>query len=113
MCDQNPNLPLQINFDLDQRSFTLFLYIFSCKQVPIYDYVFWYIFFLAKTEGKEIDLNIIPVTEPLNSDLNLDKKRVAEAQNKIHKPTRASWGCSLDDVDVSNQFIVICWVLIK
>ncbi|KAK3741080.1 hypothetical protein QZH41_009876 [Actinostola sp. cb2023] len=54
----------------------------------------------AKTEGKEIDLNIIPVTEPLNSDLNLDKKRVAEAQNKIHKPTRASWGCSLDDVDM-------------
>jgi len=36
----------------------------------------------------------------------LDKKRVAEAQSKTHKPTRASWGCSVDDdFDVSKIYV--------
>ncbi|XP_031550651.1 neurabin-1-like [Actinia tenebrosa] len=55
----------------------------------------------AKTsEGFQLDLDIIPATEPLSSNYNLDKKRLAEAQNKAHEPTRASWVCSNEEIDI-------------
>ena len=50
-----------------------------------------------KNEG--LDLNIIPATETLGNEYLMEKKRLAEAQGKRHKPTRASWAKSLDDDD--------------
>ena len=50
-----------------------------------------------KNEG--LDLNIIPATETLGNEYLMEKKRLAEAQGKKHKPTRASWAKSLDDDD--------------
>ena len=50
-----------------------------------------------KNEG--LDLNIIPATETLGNEYLMEKKRLAEAQGRKHKPTRASWAKSLDDDD--------------
>lgn len=47
----------------------------------------------------DIDLDSVPVTQTLGNDLHRQKKRLAEAQQKKHKPTRASWARSLDDDD--------------
>ena len=44
-----------------------------------------------------MDLNCVPETKTLSNDYLLEKKRLAEAQQKKHKPTRASWAKSLDD----------------
>ena len=52
------------------------------------------------TESKSLDgmdLNCVPETKTLSNDYLLEKKRLAEAQQKKHKPTRASWAKSLDD----------------
>lgn len=52
------------------------------------------------TESKSqdgVDLNCVPETKTLSNDYLLEKKRLAEAQQKKHKPTRASWAKSLDD----------------
>ncbi|XP_048578269.1 neurabin-1 [Nematostella vectensis] len=54
---------------------------------------------MTTSEDNDLDLNSIPFTEPLSSDLHLEKKRLAEAQNKKHKPTRASWARSSDSID--------------
>lgn len=53
----------------------------------------------AKEDDKRIDLDLdsIPVTETLGNDYLRQKKRLAEAQQKRHKPTRASWAKSFDD----------------
>ena len=45
----------------------------------------------------DFDLDSIPVTETLGNDYLIQKKSLAEAQQKKHKPTRASWAKSLDD----------------
>lgn len=45
----------------------------------------------------DLDLNSIPATKTLSNEHLLEKKRLAEAQQKKYKPTRASWGKSLDD----------------
>ena len=37
------------------------------------------------------------MTKLLGNDYLRQKKRLAEAQQKKHKPTRASWGKSVDD----------------
>lgn len=47
----------------------------------------------------ELDLDTIPVTQTLENDYLRQKRLVAGAQQKRHKPTRASWGKSLDDED--------------
>jgi len=44
-----------------------------------------------------VDLNCVPETETLSNAYLLEKKRLAEAQQKKHKPTRASWAKPLDD----------------
>ena len=49
------------------------------------------------TDG--VDLNCVPATKTLSNEYLLEKKRLAEAQQKKHKPTRASWAKSLDDDD--------------
>ena len=52
------------------------------------------------TESKSqhaVDLNCVPETQTLSNEYLLEKKRLAEAQQKKHKPTRASWAKSLDD----------------
>ena len=46
-----------------------------------------------------MDLNSIPETSCLNNDYSLEKIRIAEQQDKKHKPTRASYGRDLDDRD--------------
>ena len=57
---------------------------------------------VESTSNDGLDLNSIPATETLSNEHLLEKKRLAEAQQKKHKPTRASWGKSLDadDYDV-------------
>lgn len=46
-----------------------------------------------------MDLNCVPETKTLSNEYLLEKKRLAGAQHKKHKPTRASWAKSLDDDD--------------
>lgn len=61
------------------------------------------LFFTSETtednRSEGLDLNIIPATETLGNEYLMEKKRLAEAQGKKHKPTRASWAKSLDDDD--------------
>ena len=59
-------------------------------------------FFLAApvaedNKSEDFDFNSIPATTILSNDYLREKKRLAEAQKKKHKPTRASWAKSLDD----------------
>ena len=63
--------------------------------------MFFFLTSAAKEDDKRIDLDLdsIPVTETLGNDYLKQKKRLAEAQQKRHKPTRASWAKSLDDED--------------
>ena len=59
----------------------------------------------AKEDDKKdaLDLDSVPVTQLLGNDYLIQKKRLAEAQQKKHKPTRASWGKSVDDDDDDND----------
>ena len=61
--------------------------------------MFFFLTSAAKEDDKRIDLDLdsIPVTETLGNDYLRQKKRLAEAQQKRHKPTRASWAKSFDD----------------
>lgn len=52
---------------------------------------------LESSSKDDLDLNSIPATKTLSNEHLLEKKRLAEAQQKKYKPTRASWGKSLDD----------------
>ena len=51
------------------------------------------------TNKTDLDLDSIPITQTLENDYLRQKRLVAGAQQKRHKPTRASWGKSLDDED--------------
>ena len=46
-----------------------------------------------------IDLNSVPATKTLGNEYLREKKRLAEAQQRKHKPTRLSWAKALDDDD--------------
>lgn len=49
-----------------------------------------------------LDLNSVPATKTLGNEYLREKKRLADAQQKKHKPTRASWAKSLDGDDESD-----------
>ncbi|KAJ7389046.1 Neurabin-1 isoform X1 [Desmophyllum pertusum] len=57
----------------------------------------------SKTKGG-MDLDSIPATKTLSNEHLLEKKRLAEAQQKKHKPTRASWAKSLGDDEYDDMF---------
>ena len=61
---------------------------------------------MESSSKDDVDLNSIPATKTLSNEHLLEKKRLAEAQQKKYKPTRASWGKSLDDdaYDVRHYF---------
>lgn len=64
-----------------------FLFLFSSEPV-------------AESKSQDgMDLNCVPETKTLSNEYLLEKKRLAGAQQKKHKPTRASWAKSLDDDD--------------
>lgn len=68
---------------------------------------------LESSSKDDVDLNSIPATKTLSNEHLLEKKRLAEAQQKKYKPTRASWGKSLDDdaYDVRHIFDSSAYVI--
>ena len=76
--------------------------VIACHHISFF-YLSSSLFFTSETtednKNEGLDLNIIPATETLGNEYLMEKKRLAEAQGKKHKPTRASWAKSLDDDD--------------
>ena len=77
--------------------------VIACHLVQCFFNLSSSLFFTSETtednRSEGLDLNIIPATETLGNEYLMEKKRLAEAQGKKHKPTRASWAKSLDDDD--------------